>query len=57
MSRQFGMTLSAHRGDESYTKVATVEKSGHHIYLETPGEFNRLVLEACKVLKSQIHDK
>lgn len=57
MSRQFGMTLSAHRGDESYTKVATVEKSGHHIYLETPAEFNRLVLEACKVLKSQINDK
>lgn len=36
----------------SYTKVHIVPNSGHHIYTDQPEEFHKLVLEACKVLRT-----
>lgn len=53
MSKKFGPSLKAHRGDNSYTFVKIFEDSGHHIYLDKAGEFNESVREACKILKSQ----
>lgn len=36
----------------SYTNLIIVEDAGHHIYTDNAPEFNRLVLDACKVLRS-----
>lgn len=41
-------------------KLIIVEGAGHHIYTDNAPEFNRIVLEACRVLRSAQewnHDK
>lgn len=39
----------------SYTNLIIVEDAGHHIYTDNAAEFNRLVLDACKVLRSTVN--
>jgi pimeloyl-ACP methyl ester carboxylesterase len=51
MDHRYGEIIKDSR-PKSYTKVITVEDAGHHIYTDQADEFHRMVLRACKVLKS-----
>jgi cardiolipin-specific phospholipase len=36
------------KGDEGSAKVLIVPRAGHHVYLDSPGEFNEMVLEEMR---------
>lgn len=39
--------------DSCYTRVETIE-AGHQLFSDNADEFNRIVLEACRVMKSEL---
>ena len=51
-SNNFGQTIKEYR-ENSFTDFKIVEKAGHHIYTDNAPEFNKAVLQACKVLRTQ----
>lgn len=51
-SNSYGKIIQDHRKG-SFTDFKIIEKAGHHIYTDNAPEFNKSVLEACGVLKSQ----
>ena len=51
----YGTIIKEHRQD-SYTNVIVVENAGHHIYLDNAPEFNKSVLDACKILSSHFRE-
>lgn len=52
MNNNYGTVVKENRPN-SYTHVEIVENSGHHIYLDNPSEFHRLVTDACRVLRTK----
>lgn len=51
LDTSFGPTLKEIRPN-SYTHVEYIESAGHQIFSDNASEFNRLVVEACHILKS-----
>jgi len=49
VDNQYGAVIKQNRPN-SYCKVSIVPSAGHHIYTDNSHEFNRLVLEASKIL-------
>lgn len=52
MSRHYGKIIKHARPSSSYTHVELIH-AGHHVNSDNASDFNRLVNEACQVLKSQ----
>lgn len=50
MNNIYGTIIKETRPN-SYTKVTVVEGAGHHIYTDKAFEFNKLVLDACGILR------
>lgn len=51
LDTSFGPSLKEIRPN-SYTHVEYIELAGHQLFSDNASEFNRLVIEACNVLKS-----
>lgn len=53
-SKQYGYIFKEHRDIKfnSHTNVYIVPKAGHHIHADNPEEFHKIVLNACKILRS-----
>lgn len=49
----FGFTIKEGRSANSYTHIEHIQLAGHQLFSDNADEFNRIVLEACKVLKSR----
>ncbi|CRL00169.1 CLUMA_CG013444, isoform B [Clunio marinus] len=52
IDNSFGPELKNGRSVESYTQIENIKSAGHQLFSDNAEEFNRIVLEACKVLKS-----
>lgn len=48
----YGKIIQASRPNTSYTRVEMVEDAGHKVFSDNEVVFNRLVIEACTVLKA-----
>lgn len=51
LDNSFGPMIKEFRPN-SYTHIEIVESAGHQLFSDAASEFNRLVIEACKVVKS-----
>lgn len=53
IDNSYGPVIKDGRPAHSYTHIDNIESAGHQLFSDNAQEFNRIVLEACKVLKSQ----
>ncbi|CAG9799608.1 unnamed protein product [Chironomus riparius] len=51
MNNTYGESIKESRSN-SYTHIEHIENAGHHVYADNAEDFNRSVLNACKILKS-----
>lgn len=54
MNNIYGTIIKENR-PTGYTNVKIVDDAGHHIYTDNAPEFNKSILDACRVLKSKIN--
>lgn len=52
VSNQCANIIKEHR-QSSYTYLKIVENAGHHIYTDNAPEFNKSILDACKILRTE----
>lgn len=52
IDNSYGPIIIAGRPKSSYTHIENIESAGHQLFSDNSSEFNRIVLEACKTLKS-----
>lgn len=55
MNNIYGEIIKESRPN-SYTHIENIENAGHHVYADNARDFNRFVLDACKVLKSDMSE-
>lgn len=48
----FAPVIKEGRPSSSYTHIESIESAGHQLFSDNAEEFNRIVLEACRTLKS-----
>jgi abhydrolase domain-containing protein 4 len=53
IDNSYGPIIKDGRSVNSYTHIENIESAGHQLFSDNAEEFNRIVLEACQVLKSQ----
>ena len=51
LENSYGHDIKEVRKD-SYSQIEYIESAGHQLFSDNASEFNRLVVEACKILKS-----
>jgi pimeloyl-ACP methyl ester carboxylesterase len=52
IDNSYGPIITDGRAKQSYTHIENIESAGHQLFSDNAEEFNRIVLEACNVLKS-----
>lgn len=52
IDNSYGPIIKEGRPVNSYTRIENIESAGHQIFSDNAEEFNRIVLDACKVLKT-----
>jgi pimeloyl-ACP methyl ester carboxylesterase len=53
LDNSYGPRLKEIRPASSYTRVEYIESAGHQLFSDNASEFNRIVNEACEVLKDR----
>jgi abhydrolase domain-containing protein 5 len=56
LDNSFGPTIKQLRPNSAYTHIEYIESAGHQLFSDNALEFNRLVMEACQILKSNINN-
>lgn len=41
----------------SYVQSHVINQAGHHVYADKPEEFNKLIVEACRLIENNENDK
>lgn len=52
-SNRYGAIVKEAR-ERSYTHIESVTNAGHQVFSDNADDFNRLVIDACRILKSQV---
>lgn len=53
IDNSYGQMVLDGRSVNSYTHIENIESAGHQLFSDNADEFNRIVLDACKVQKSE----
>lgn len=52
-ANSYGPRLKEQRAEKSYTHIEFIELAGHQLFSDNASEFNRIVNEACEILKNR----
>jgi pimeloyl-ACP methyl ester carboxylesterase len=52
-ANRYGPRLKEQRPESSYTHIEFIESAGHQLFSDNASEFNRIVNEACEILKNR----